>query len=113
MEPIDAGAWWQYLYPGGGAGCYRRHSLGSATGSEGSARCGPRLRRARCFPALGFFNVFPMLFSFVADHFQYLASIGLIAGASAGATIALRRMGTAPTASLRRLPPSFWPSSVR
>lgn len=29
------------------------------------------------FPALGFFNVYPMKFSFVADHFQYLASIGL------------------------------------
>jgi protein O-mannosyl-transferase len=31
------------------------------------------------FPALGFFNVYPMRFSFVADHFQYLASLGVIA----------------------------------
>ena len=30
------------------------------------------------FPALGFVDVFPFLFSFVADHFQYLASLGLI-----------------------------------
>jgi len=30
-------------------------------------------------PALGFVNVYPMRFSFVADHFQYLASLGLIA----------------------------------
>ena len=30
-------------------------------------------------PALGFVNVYPFLYSFVADHFQYLASIGLIA----------------------------------
>jgi tetratricopeptide (TPR) repeat protein len=30
-------------------------------------------------PALGFFNIYPMRYSFVADHFQYLASIGLIA----------------------------------
>jgi tetratricopeptide (TPR) repeat protein len=29
-------------------------------------------------PALGFINVYPMRYSFVADHFQYLASIGLI-----------------------------------
>jgi tetratricopeptide (TPR) repeat protein len=30
------------------------------------------------FPALGFFNVYPMRYSFVADHFQYHAGIGLI-----------------------------------
>jgi tetratricopeptide (TPR) repeat protein len=30
-------------------------------------------------PALGFFNVYPHRYSFVADHFQYLASIGLLA----------------------------------
>lgn len=30
------------------------------------------------FPGLGFINVYPMRFSFVADHFQYLAGIGLV-----------------------------------
>ena len=30
-------------------------------------------------PALGFFNVYPMRYSFVADHFQYLASVGPLA----------------------------------
>ncbi|MEE8574118.1 MAG: tetratricopeptide repeat protein [Thermodesulfobacteriota bacterium] len=30
------------------------------------------------FPALGFFNVYPFRYSFVADHFQYLASLGII-----------------------------------
>src|SRR4030095_10742478 len=30
-------------------------------------------------PALGFFNVYPMRFSFVADPFQYLAGLGIIA----------------------------------
>ncbi|MHC4991991.1 MAG: tetratricopeptide repeat protein, partial [Planctomycetota bacterium] len=34
---------------------------------------------ATIFPALGFVNVYPHLFSFVADHFQYLASLGIIA----------------------------------
>lgn len=34
-------------------------------------------------PALGFFNVYPFRFSFVADHFQYLASLGPIALAAA------------------------------
>jgi len=36
------------------------------------------------FPALGFFNVYPFLFSYVADHFQYLASLGVIAVAAVG-----------------------------
>ncbi len=31
------------------------------------------------FPALGFVNVYPHLFSYVADHFAYLASLGPIA----------------------------------
>ncbi|MCZ6836281.1 MAG: tetratricopeptide repeat protein [Planctomycetota bacterium] len=31
------------------------------------------------FPAIGFFKVYPHQFSYVADHFQYLASIGVIA----------------------------------
>jgi protein O-mannosyl-transferase len=36
------------------------------------------------FPALGFINVFPFRYSFVADHFQYLAGVGLIILAAAG-----------------------------
>ena len=30
------------------------------------------------FPALGFFNVYPFVYSYVAYHFQYLASLGII-----------------------------------
>jgi tetratricopeptide (TPR) repeat protein len=35
-------------------------------------------------PALGFFNVYPFIFSYVADHFQYLASLGVIVTVAAG-----------------------------
>ncbi len=43
------------------------------------------------FPCLGFFDVYPMRYSFVADHFQYLASIGVIAlCVAAGAELARR-----------------------
>jgi protein O-mannosyl-transferase len=35
------------------------------------------------FPALGFFNLYFFHYSFVSDHFQYLASIGPIAAAAA------------------------------
>jgi tetratricopeptide (TPR) repeat protein len=47
------------------------------------------------FPALGFFNVYPFLFSYVADHFQYLAGLGVIATVVAGSTAILAR-ATAP-----------------
>ena len=42
-------------------------------------------------PALGFFDVYPMRFSFVADHFQYLASAGLLAPLAAGIVMATQR----------------------
>ena len=41
------------------------------------------------FPALGFLNVYPFVYSYVADHFQYLASIAIITVASAGITLLL------------------------
>ncbi|HEY7088306.1 MAG TPA: tetratricopeptide repeat protein, partial [Tepidisphaeraceae bacterium] len=44
------------------------------------------------FPALGFVDVYPFTFSFVADHFQYLASIGIIALAAAAASLAVDRL---------------------
>jgi len=47
------------------------------------------------FPALGFFNVYPFIFSYVADHFQYLASLGLIALAAGGVATMLARASTA------------------
>ena len=42
-------------------------------------------------PVLGFLNVYPFRFSFVADHFQYHASVALLALAAAGIVMALRR----------------------
>jgi Flp pilus assembly protein TadD len=44
-------------------------------------------------PVMGFFNVFYFRYSFVADHFQYLASIGLITLAASGGTAISRRVG--------------------
>jgi len=46
---------------------------------------------ALLFPVLGFFNVFFFRYSFVADHFQYLASIGPLTLAAGGITLALGR----------------------
>jgi len=44
------------------------------------------------FPALGFFNVFPFLYSYVADHFQYLACLGAVAAFAFGAARLLERL---------------------
>ncbi len=43
------------------------------------------------FPVMGFFNVFFFRFSYVNDHFQYLASISVLAGAAAGVALGLAR----------------------
>lgn len=53
------------------------------------------------FPALGFCNVYPMLYSFVADHFQYLASLGpLSLLAAAGAWLVRRHRAFAAVLTL-------------
>jgi tetratricopeptide (TPR) repeat protein len=52
------------------------------------------------FPALGFANVFPMRYSFVADHFQYHASIGLLVLAGALAAVAAERLAWPPAARI-------------
>jgi tetratricopeptide (TPR) repeat protein len=51
---------------------------------------------ALLFPVLGFFNVYPFRFSFVADHFAYLASIPIIALAAAGLDSCARRWRLTP-----------------
>jgi tetratricopeptide (TPR) repeat protein len=50
------------------------------------------------FPALGFFNVYPMQYSYVSDHFQYLATIAPIAMAAAALAAGTARVGTGPRA---------------
>ena len=43
------------------------------------------------FPVLGFFNLYTFRFSLVANHYQYLASLGIIALVSAGVALLLDR----------------------
>jgi len=43
------------------------------------------------FPAIGFFNVYPHIFSFVAEHFVYHASIGVFAFFVGGAVFVVRK----------------------
>jgi len=52
------------------------------------------------FPALGFVNVYPFIYSFVADHFQYLASLGIIVLISAGVATLARQWQTAASVAI-------------
>jgi len=47
---------------------------------------------ALLFPVLGFFSVFFFRYSFVGDHFQYLASMGPLALGGAGLTVLFERL---------------------
>jgi tetratricopeptide (TPR) repeat protein len=90
---IDAGVWWQYLFPVAAmAVIFTLWLLRQRLGK------GPLVAvlffAGTLFPALGFFDVYPMRFSFVADHFQYLASIGLISLFSASISIFCIRLGS-------------------
>jgi protein O-mannosyl-transferase len=86
---IDAGQLWQWLFPVSAA-------LVMAALWRWRTRIGRGPFAAAAFfiitlgPALGFFNVYPMRYSFVADHFQYLASIGLICAMVAAGRTAIR-----------------------
>jgi hypothetical protein len=71
---ISATVWWQYLYPLAAAIVL---ALLWATRARWRGTTAAVLFFAgTLLPALGFFNVYPFVFSFVADHFQYLASLG-------------------------------------
>lgn len=92
---IDAAVGWQWLFP--------IATLGALVGGVWLARRGQRAWLAAAllfggtlFPVLGFVNVYPFLFSFVADHFQYLASLALFALAGAGLAAAVARFGRGP-----------------
>jgi len=92
---ISAGVWWQYLFLLATAGLLA--GLWLLRKRSRAPLAAFLFFGGTLFPVLGFFNVYPFRYSFVADHFQYLASLGIIALFSAGAvTLAARwRSGTA------------------
>ena len=86
---VSQAVWWQYLFPAAalllvaGLWALRRRWRGPLAALLFFV--------GTLFPALGFINVYPFRYSFVADHYQYLASVGVIAIASAGAALLLGR----------------------
>ena len=98
---VSQAVWWQYLFPLAaiallvGVWMLRRRWRAPLAAMAAFA--------VALFPVLGFFNVYPFRFSFVADHFQYLASIPVIALFSAGATLWAARWKSAPRATAAAL----------
>jgi tetratricopeptide (TPR) repeat protein len=88
---VSQAAAWQYLFPAAAL------ALGAALWALRRRSRAPLAALlyfvGTLFPVLGFFNVFPFIYSFVADHFQYLASLGIITLASAGLATLLQRRG--------------------
>jgi tetratricopeptide (TPR) repeat protein len=79
---IDTAVWWQYLFPLTAVALVvvlwvMRKRIGRAPLIAALFYGGTIL------PALGFTNTYPMRYSFVADHFQYVACIGPITLAAA------------------------------
>jgi Flp pilus assembly protein TadD len=91
---VNPAVWWQYLFSVGAI------ALVSAAWLMRRQSRGPLAALlffiGSLFPALGFFNVFPFIFSFVADHFQYLSSLGIIVVVSAVISRSLARMPRRP-----------------
>lgn len=88
--PVAAPAWWWYLYPAAAAALVA--ALWRLRGRIGRGPLAAALFfGGTLLPALGFVNFYPMRYSFVADHFQYLASLGPIALLVGGAAWLLQR----------------------
>jgi tetratricopeptide (TPR) repeat protein len=94
---IDSGEWWQYLFPAGlvalaaGFGLLARRNRGPLAALL--------IFAGTLFPVLGFLNVFPFRYSYVADHFQYLASLAIIVPVTSALTLAAGRVSLNKTAA--------------
>ena len=88
---LDPAVPWQYVYPMGviavviGLCLLARRHRGPLAAML--------LFAGTLFPALGFFNIYPFLFSYVDDHFQYLASLALIVPLSYALVSFVTRLG--------------------
>ena len=83
---LDATAWWQYLFPAAVV------ALAVYLWMPGSRRrgllAGWLFFVGTLFPVMGFLDVYPFRYSFVADHFQYLACLGILVPAACALALA-------------------------
>jgi len=86
---IDATEWWQFLFPAAVLAVLL--ALLALARRYRAPLAGFLIFAGTLFPALGFVNVFPFRYSYVADHFQYLAGLGIIVPCASGIALALHR----------------------
>ena len=84
---IDSGVWWQYLFPV--AALIVLAALWKVRTRWRGPFAAALIFLGLLFPALGFINVYPFIYSFVADHFQYLACAAPLALAGSGIALGL------------------------
>ncbi len=86
--PLNAGSWKQWLYPAAVVGAFLALWLARKRIGRGPVAAA-FFFAGTLFPVLGFMNAYGMAYSYVWDHWVYLSSLGPIALAAAGMTIAL------------------------
>src|SRR5262249_14963438 len=97
---IDPEVWWQWLFS---AACILLTiGLWLARKWSRAPLAGWLFFVGTLFPVLGFLNVFPFVFSFVANHFIYLASLGIIVPVSAGAVLVVGRIAARAAPALQQ-----------
>src|SRR5581483_6949960 len=80
---LDTRAWWLYLFPAGVIAVFVAF-VWLARRGERAPLASFLIFAGTLFPVLGFLNVYPFVYSWVADHFQYLASLAVIVPVTAG-----------------------------
>ncbi len=87
---VSQSVWWQYLFPA--AAILLLVVLAWLSRRTRAPLAAYLFYVVTLFPVLGFLNVYLFRYSLVADHFQYLANLGLIALVAAGIAILLERL---------------------
>jgi tetratricopeptide (TPR) repeat protein len=77
---LDPSSAWQYLFPAGAIAA--AFALWRVARRDRGPLAGFLIFGGTLFPVLGFFNIYPFRYSYVADHFAYLASLGILVPAA-------------------------------
>jgi tetratricopeptide (TPR) repeat protein len=87
---INGAVWWQYLFPIAALGLLA--ILWSLRRWSRAPFAGVLVYIFLLLPSLGFLNIYFFVYSFVADHWQYLACLGIITPCGSGIVLLIGRL---------------------